>query len=487
MKLKLLTLLLLLASPAYAATIGDDGSVSAGGGSGGTTTVGGALSGGTDTRVLYDDAGAIGEDAGLTYNETSNVLTATGGFTAGATADPSMILDVTTATDTDFWLGVQDDAGSDDDDTFQIGDGTTPGTNPWLSISTTGQMHTYGSNTWYLSINDNISTAISNATAGDTLVLSAGTYTVSANIDANKAINIVGRGIGNTIVTSGTAAVDIFSVTASNVRISNMSITHTGTATTSNYCMLANGGTGITGVHVSDVVCTMTSASGTGTVDGFRWLNASGSIRDSLISNTSSTAPVRGVTVDTNGTAASATTLDVYNVSSVVSTAGNQNNFAFAVVDGGQNPTLNIYNSSGLSTDATGSSRGLSASGGAGATANVYSSRLGGDDSDILLANAAVVNLFNVSLKNNTYSGGTPTYADGLYLNALSVNSNTTVSGTVVSGRTTDLGWSIVAGADTACNTTCTYACVFGQETTSKAVLACTDATADSCLCAGPN
>lgn len=55
-------------------------------------------------------------------------------------ADPSLILDVTTATDTDFWLGVQDDAGGDDDDLFQIGDGTSPGSNPFLTINTSGNV-----------------------------------------------------------------------------------------------------------------------------------------------------------------------------------------------------------------------------------------------------------------------------------------------------------------------------------------------------------
>lgn len=58
-------------------------------------------------------------------------------------------------------------------------------------------------------------------------------------------------------------------------------------------------------------------------------------------------------------------------------------------------------------------------------------------------------------------------------------------TGQVKSSFATDLGWAVVAGANTACNTTCTSACVFGQETTSKAILACTDATADTCLCAG--
>ncbi|MDD4909316.1 MAG: tail fiber domain-containing protein [Candidatus Omnitrophica bacterium] len=55
-------------------------------------------------------------------------------------ADPSLIFDVSTDDDTDFWLGVQDDAGEDDDDLFQIGGGTTPGTGPFLTLDTSGNL-----------------------------------------------------------------------------------------------------------------------------------------------------------------------------------------------------------------------------------------------------------------------------------------------------------------------------------------------------------
>lgn len=56
-----------------------------------------------------------------------------------------------------------------------------------------------------------------------------------------------------------------------------------------------------------------------------------------------------------------------------------------------------------------------------------------------------------------------------------------------VSTSTGALGWAVVAGANTACNTTCTNACVFGVNTaaTEADIVACTDATADECLCAG--
>ena len=61
----------------------------------------------------------------------------------------------------------------------------------------------------------------------------------------------------------------------------------------------------------------------------------------------------------------------------------------------------------------------------------------------------------------------------------------TALQGQLTSAYTGALGWTLVSVANQACNTTCTSACIMGQETTSKAFLACTDATADICLCAG--
>ncbi|MFH1182661.1 MAG: hypothetical protein V1690_00155 [Candidatus Moraniibacteriota bacterium] len=70
-------------------------------------------------------------------NETGDTMT--GNLTIQK-ADSSIIFDTLTATDTDFWLGVTEDALGTDDDLFQIGDGTTPGTNPFLTINTSGQV-----------------------------------------------------------------------------------------------------------------------------------------------------------------------------------------------------------------------------------------------------------------------------------------------------------------------------------------------------------
>ncbi len=67
-------------------------------------------------------------------------------------------------------------------------------------------------------------------------------------------------------------------------------------------------------------------------------------------------------------------------------------------------------------------------------------------------------------------------------------NNTITTSGTLTNTGTSDIGWSIVNAANQACNTTCTNACVFGFNTAAIGnLLPCTDATADSCLCAGAN
>src|SRR3990167_1971813 len=90
----------------------------------------------TDT-IAWTFNRATGTDPVITINSSDLGINST---ITETKADPSIILNTTTATDTDFWLGVQEDAGADDDDTFQIGDGTTPGTNPFMTIDTAGNV-----------------------------------------------------------------------------------------------------------------------------------------------------------------------------------------------------------------------------------------------------------------------------------------------------------------------------------------------------------
>ena len=65
------------------------------------------------------------------------------------------------------------------------------------------------------------------------------------------------------------------------------------------------------------------------------------------------------------------------------------------------------------------------------------------------------------------------------------VTSLTLTSMGLTSTATGSMGWTPVNAANQACNTTCTSACIVGIDVITTGFLACTDATADSCLCAG--
>ncbi|KKS20780.1 MAG: hypothetical protein UU80_C0043G0006, partial [candidate division WWE3 bacterium GW2011_GWA1_41_8] len=91
---------------------------------------------------LYIEVGENYESSDFTvktYN-SGDVFLEMGGNLVLQSADSSIIFDTVTSGDTDFWMGVVDDAGSDDDDLFVIGDGTTLGSNRFLSIDTSGNV-----------------------------------------------------------------------------------------------------------------------------------------------------------------------------------------------------------------------------------------------------------------------------------------------------------------------------------------------------------
>lgn len=97
-----------------------------------------------------------------------------------------------------------------------------------------------------------------------------------------------------------------------------------------------------------------------------------------------------------------------------------------------------------------------------------------------------VTNAYGAYFEN--VSGASNNYA--IYTNSglVRFGDNVSTTGTITSSRTSDLGWTVVSAANQACNTTCTSSCVFGHNLTAGvpgAMLACTDATSDECLCAG--
>ena len=96
------------------------------------------LTGVTDTNIPYMQAAGAGfGDSPLSTDGTSVTSSGNLGITK---ADPAIVFTPATATDTRYWMGVTEDAGGDDDDKFQIGDGATPGTNPFVTVLTDGKV-----------------------------------------------------------------------------------------------------------------------------------------------------------------------------------------------------------------------------------------------------------------------------------------------------------------------------------------------------------
>lgn len=112
----------------------------------GTVGAGGGVAG-SNTQVQFNDGGAMAGDAGLTYDKTTDVLTA-GSYATAASTDPYSIYDVSTETDYDFWTGVVSDNNNtaDTGDIYEIGTGTTPFSNIIFKLFNTGGM-TWGDGT----------------------------------------------------------------------------------------------------------------------------------------------------------------------------------------------------------------------------------------------------------------------------------------------------------------------------------------------------
>lgn len=80
-------------------------------------------------------------------------------------------------------------------------------------------------NVTYVGCSDSIASAITAATAGDTLQLGSCTYSPGAALAINKALTIKGSGVGQTIIT---AFEGLFTVTADNVHLQDFTIYYSG-------------------------------------------------------------------------------------------------------------------------------------------------------------------------------------------------------------------------------------------------------------------
>lgn len=130
---------------------------------------------------------------------------------------------------------------------------------------------------------DSIATAITNASAGDTLVLGSCTYSVSSAITVSKSINIIGQGESSTIISATLATnTDLFTITAAPFGIQKLSIIGTGVRTAINIDASSGTAFDYNQVLISHVRISTSNNNGS-TIDGIFLLDSGGIIKDSSI------------------------------------------------------------------------------------------------------------------------------------------------------------------------------------------------------------
>ena len=280
----------------------------------------------------------------------------------------------------------------------------------------------------YVPIGGDIQAAVTAATAGDTLILGAGSYPITATITVDKAILIKGQGLSATKVTTATADIAAFTLTASSARITDLYIGHSGTGTT--YGIYA--GDGLTGLQVRNVTV-VTSGAG---VKFCIYSKSSITVSDTECYPTSSDSNSNGVYITNDSGATvniSANVQGVRVIATGVTSAANGNRGLVAYNNNTvKTITVNLFNSQLTAVASAGSTDvALYATSTTtfNTTVNAYDSVLSGADTDVVNTGTNVLTLSNCTLVNGTTTG-TITYGGTQVVAKL--NGNTITKGTGV-------------------------------------------------------
>jgi hypothetical protein len=237
-----------------------------------------------------------------------------------------------------------------------------------------------------VAIGDNIETAIAGAAAGDTIQLAAGTYTVTDDIDITQPINVVGAGVGVTIIACSTASKNIFHVnTLGSVRISDLSIAATGNA---------DMGINVTTADMLIDNCSISITGGAGTSVGIEASAGTMYLYNTTVSLTSTTGTIYGINFDT----AIVATVVANCKSSAASSGAAASAIGFRSSCGDHVLYSCTFTGSGSAT----SKRGVLVIDGSAALGNCVCN---GADYDVGQSATGTVALYNTTLVNRTTSG----------------------------------------------------------------------------------
>lgn len=279
----------------------------------------------------------------------------------------------------------------------------------------TSELDLSGANITYVPLNGDIQTYVTNAIAGDTLVLASGVYTITSTITVNKQLNIVGQGRAGfvtapvtpshgTLIGSSTAAVLGFSITNDNVRIADLSLNLTGAGSAG--ISVANNLQGVV-FNDMDIIVNSTGANSGVTIKGSDTV-----IRDVTFYITSSDSTAAGIYFWNDSTTTRNAVVDCWNVTGTV-VGGATYAYALACLNSNDANTLelNLSNSvvkalSGTPLDVAVASTSVTTF---NSTVNCYMCTLDGEEWDAYQTGTNVLNLGGSVVVNSLISG-TVTY-----------------------------------------------------------------------------
>lgn len=286
-----------------------------------------------------------------------------------------------------------------------------------LGTGTTDAIDWATGNVIYVPIGGSIEAYHDAATAGDTLILASGTYTITDDIDISKAINIVGQGVwtgtsgAGTLITCATATKNCFDISASNLRISNLSIANSG----GNSAICINVAADLTGIVLTNLELAYSSTSGLGAYGIVS--NSSLTVRD-CIGTASGTGQNAFIYLNNSSTNTTDIVANVYNsraVSTATGGAAGRNNYGYWAYNSNDanTVTINLYDCSAVMSAAPSSiSNGVRSESVTTntSTINVYGGSYSGANADVAQTGTNVLTLYGTTLVNGTTSG-TITYA----------------------------------------------------------------------------
>jgi hypothetical protein len=239
------------------------------------------------------------------------------------------------------WQGIQGETG------------TQPFSITGIIIYPTDQTNTIdliASNIIYVPLDADIQDYIDNATAGDTLILASGVYTITSNITINKQLNIMGQGSSGfvtepvtpshgTLITSDTAGITAFDISNDNIRISDLSINLSGASS-----IAVSTTENLQGIVLMTIDVIVNCS---GIARGFFIHSTDAIFRDLTFYIISSNNSATGVYVRNNGDTTKDSIIDCFNVTGIVQ--GTDDTYAYALACWNQNSaytlTLNLHNS----------------------------------------------------------------------------------------------------------------------------------------------